>query len=42
MRITSLLLVSVLTGALSSRAAAEPLRCDLSQLKPAPGLKCIS
>ena len=38
MRITALLLVAVFPGAVSSRAAAEPFRCDLTQLKPAPGL----
>ena len=38
MRITSSLLVTVLAGALSASAGAEPLRCDLTQLKPAPGL----
>ena len=38
MRITSVLFVAVLTGSLASRAAAEPLRCDFTQFKPAPGL----
>src|SRR5262245_23846474 len=38
MRITSSVLLTVLASALSSSAGAEPLRCDLTQFKPAPGL----
>src|SRR5262245_37924730 len=38
MRITSLLFVAVLTASLPSRTTAEPLRCDFTQFKSAPGL----
>jgi hypothetical protein len=42
MRITSSLLVTVLAGALSASAGAEPLRCDLTSAQAGSGAECGS